>query len=364
MSDAASSPPRADRPRRKGRAGRIFNLVMVTLGLGLFVGLLIEMDTAAIGEQLAHAGWTLAPAFALYVLNLMASVMGWRETVQPGPNGERPPFGPMLRAFWAGHGINGVGIGGAGEITKANILARTVRGEETVASLVIFGFINLTTTIVTTVIGAGVCVLWLDLPHAVVRTIFASATVFAGVMLAVRFILRRGLAGRVVGLVSRLPFVRIRNLDRVQQKAALVDERIRDYRSNRPASFRRVVAWCVTARTFRILEFAVLLYGFLPEREATFLLLFALLTQTVMQLLTWSAAFVPGKVGVLEGGAALLFELVGLGPELGMSVAILRRVRRLIGIAIGLGIAAAAEARPRADTSSTPSPAVPSEEPS
>lgn len=348
--------------KKKGRAGRIFNLVMVVLGVGLFVGLLLRMDTAAIGRQLSQAGWTLAPAFVLYVLNLMASVMGWRETVQPGPNRERPPFLPMLRAFWAGHAINGVGIGGAGEVTKATILSRTVRGEETIASLVIFAFINMTTIIVTTMIGAGICVIWLDLPGRVIEAIFITATVFCGAMLLLRWVLRRGMAGRVVGAVARLPFVTIADLERVQEKAAIVDERIHSYRANRPASFRRVVAWSVLARLFRALEFAVLLYGFLPDEGPAFLILFALLTQTVMTLLSWSAAFIPGKVGVLEGGAALLFDLVGLGPELGMSVAILRRVRRLIGIAIGLVIAAVAEARGAIPRISEPPEGLPQEE--
>lgn len=326
------------------KVARRFNLAMVVLGIALFVVLLVEMDAESVGEQLRIAGWSLLPAFAFYLLNLCASTMSWRETVQPGDHGHRPPFSPLLKAFWAGHGINGVGIAAAGEVVKGNILARVVKGEEVVASLVIYGFINMATEITTTVIGAGICLLWLDLPRDVIWVIFAASLAFCVGILLLRWLIRARMAGRLVRLAGKLPFVNYVDAAKIEQKAEIVDERIRGYRKQRPASFRRAVAWAVVARVLRLGEFVVLLYALLPDRDLSFLVLFALLTQTTMQLITWSLAFIPGRVGVLEGGSALLFELVGLGPELGLSVAILRRVRRVAGLSVGLVIAAKASA--------------------
>lgn len=342
----------------RGRLGRAFNVLVVLLGVGLFVGLLLGLDTRAIVEQLARSGWVILPAFPIYVANLLCSVMAWRECIEPGAgrgaggeHGRRVRVSTLLKAFWAGHAVNGVGVAAMGEVVKGNLLARELKGEEALASLVIHGYLNGLSIVALTVFGPAVCLLWIDLPSDVVGAIFGVTSLFCLVFLGLRVLLRRGVAVAVLGRVAKLPVVDESKVLKLEAKAAFVDERVRRFRQERPASLRRAVAWSFGARALQTLEVWVLLLGLAPATEALpaddplTLLLLALLTHSTAQIIRWAAAFVPARVGVAEGGMAALFRMLGLGTEVGLSLAILRRVRRMLGFGIGLAIAAAAEAR-------------------
>ena len=127
----------------------------------------------------------------------------------------------------------------------------------------------------------------------------------------------------------------------------MVDERVRGFRRERPGAYLRALALSSAARLLQVLEVCVLLAALMPERDLAFVALLGLFAHSAAQLLSWALAFVPGRVGVAEGGTALVFELLALRPELGLSLAILRRVRRTAGIAIGLVIALVVESRSR-----------------
>ena len=45
--------------------------------------------------------------------------------------------------------------------------------------------------------------------------------------------------------------------------------------------------------------------------------------------------FVPGSLGTMEAGNAYLFYLLGLNPGIGLSVGLLRRIRKLVWMGIG-----------------------------
>lgn len=341
---------------KRSTIGRIVNLGMIAVGVALFVGLLVRMELATIRTQLRDSLWAIVPAFGMYAGNLAASVMGWRETVQPGEHGRRPRFLPLLEAFWAGHAINGLGIAAGGEFTKGYMLSRHVKGEEVAASLVLFGFLNLATNVTATLVGALLCVLWLDLPPAVVWTVCGLASTIALVMLLLRWALSRGLLGGIGRLLHRLPVVRRADVDRLERNAALVDERVRAFRARRPASFRRTIAWCILSRVLRLLQYAALLAGLLPGRSLLFLLLLVLLVQTAVQLVNWSMPFIPGRLGVLEGGSALLFGAAGMGPEVGVSLGILMRLRQALGFGVGLTLAARFQLGSKGARTATPEP--------
>ena len=54
------------------------------------------------------------------------------------------------------------------------------------------------------------------------------------------------------------------------------------------------------------------------------------------QLITWVAGFVPGQIGLAEGAGALLYKFLGLDPITGFSLELVRRLRKVVAIAIGL----------------------------
>ncbi len=335
------------------------NLVFLVLGIALFVLLILKLDPHEVGQQLKRAGWALVPAFIAYTLNLCASTMAWREAIQPGAHGRRIPFGPLLAAFWAGHAINGVGIGGIGEVFKGTLLARRIPAEESVAALVIYNYMNGMVTIAFAVIAPAIALFAFDLPRDVVAGVFGLALLFLLGILLLRTMLRRGMVGRLMRSMKRLPFMRQIDAEKLEERGRVIDERFAEFRARRPASFRRIVAWFAVSRLMQVAETWVMIYAFLPDRDPWWLLAVALVSRSLTHLVAWATAFVPARVGTAEGGTAALFELLGIGANVGLSFAILRRIRRLLGIAVGfiiLGGMTLKERRERADTNRNPSP--------
>ncbi|MBI4640667.1 MAG: flippase-like domain-containing protein [Candidatus Tectomicrobia bacterium] len=65
-------------------------------------------------------------------------------------------------------------------------------------------------------------------------------------------------------------------------------------------------------------------------------LLTAMIIETMAQIVTALTFFVPGKIGTLEGGQALIFALLGMNMTMGFSLGIIRRIRELIWVGLGL----------------------------
>jgi uncharacterized protein (TIRG00374 family) len=320
------------------RFGKAFNWLFLLAGIGLFALLLIRLDLDAVVAHLLRAGWMIAPALLAYVVSLAFSTLVWMQAIEPQP--ENPGFGHVFAAFWAGHAVNGVTPGAAGDVFRGTLLARRVAGEEVVASLVVYNYLMAVMMLVTTVAGPLVCLMWLDLPVRVIGGLLALAAVVALLMAGITLLLRRGLAGWLVRHAGRLPGLRRRDLGRLEHRALRVDERIRAFRHRRPAAFRRALAYALVVRVAMVAELWLFLLALLPRYGSGWLFLLALLTQSTTQIVSLAAAFIPGRIGALEAAAALLFKLVGLDPAVGLAAAILRRARKLLGIAVGLLIGA------------------------
>lgn len=326
------------------RTTRILNGVFLVLGIALLVGVLVRMDAGEVWRHVTDAGWFLLPAFGAYLLSLFLSVLAWGRFF---PREHRARFTTLFTVFWAGHAVNMVAPGGAtGTVMKGTLLAREVDGEEVTASLVTYSYFDALTMIVSTVVGPILCLFWFDVPTEVVALLAGASAVLAMGALGLRALLRRGLVGQAVRTFGRLPLLRPRNLERVEARAMRVDQRVRAYRKAQPADFRSALALMAGVRVAQVAEAWCLLVPLMPEQGWGELFLLALLTQSASQLIQWLAAFVPGRIGVAEGGIALLFQLLGFGSVTGLAFGLLRRARKVLGTVIGLGIGAVIQARP------------------
>ena len=324
---------------------RIFNLGCVALGLALFVALLVRLDAREVGARLSQVGVYFGLHCGLYFLGLLVTAAAWQQIIDPTRS--RARFGEVFGAFWAGHAINVLTpTASLGEVIRGTLLRGKVEGEELVASLVTFHLMSLASLLLMTLAGPLLCLILLDLPRPLVLTLLLVAMAFVVPVALLWLLLRLGAASRLVRLLRRVPFVRLKDPDALAARAAVVDERMRAFRRERPRHFRRAVLYFAAARVLMAAEYWVLLVPLLPERSLLWLFGLGFLTQSASQLVVWAATFVPGQLGVAESNSALLFKLLGLGPTLGFSVEVLRRLRTIIGVAIGLGIGWAMGLRP------------------
>ena len=337
---------------------RILNLLFLLTGVGLLIGMLVNLDTEQVLSRMLQAGWFFLAGFSCYVASLLVSAYAWMRMVDRSRF--KVSYGKFLSAFWAGHAINQLTpTASLGEVVKGSILKNVISSEELVASIIIFNFASTLVSQGVTLIGPLVCLAFLDLPAQVIGGLFVIALLMGIPIFLLFLLLRWGVAGKAMHLLIKIPLVRIKNPEAVLEKARGIDRRIREFAGRQPGDLTVALCCIFLVRLLSVAEIWLLLLGLVPEQSAGFLLMMALLSQTSSQLITWAATFVPGQIGIMEGGGALLYKLLGLDPVIGFSMELLRRVRRLLGIGLGLLIglwAGIHPFHPESPTAPAPSP--------
>lgn len=321
---------------------RLVNGLLLAVGLVLLGLLVVHLDGAEVLSHLVRAGWMLLPAFAAYVGGLVASAGAWRESL--GTDGPRPSFSRVLAVFWAGHALNSTTTGVSGEWYKATVLSREVDGNRVVASLLVYSYLTAVSILVTLVVGPLACLLWVDLPARVVAGVLVAGLVLCVGLLLLRVLLRRGLSTGLVRVGRRLRLLRRVDWHGIEERARRVDAHVGWFRSRHPGAYARAILFVGLARVTAVVELWLFLTALQPAEDPARTLFLAVLMQSVTQVVTTVANLLPGDLGVTEASAALLFEVLGLDPAVGFSVALLRRLRRVLGIGVGLVLGGSLEA--------------------
>ena len=148
-----------------------------------------------------------------------------------------------------------------------------------------------------------------------------------------------GVAATGAALLSMAPFVLIRVwkrsgkvprfLRRVYDLLAREDRGVR-------AGYFLSIAWHLAERTL----FAVELYIISMALGVEMSVLGALFVAAAMTAASFVFFFVPGQIGGIEGGIALAFTVLGQPGELGLAVALVRRVRQAVICGLGMALLA------------------------
>jgi putative membrane protein len=299
---------------------------LLSIGLLLFVGLLLSQDLPAILATLAHAGWGLLLVALFHLLPLALDAAAICVLFEQGLS--RSPLRDALLARWVGESANSLMPAGqiGGPVLMARHLAqRGMRVEQAAAA------ITVSTTLQTFAqIGfalLGVVVLGAQ-TTGVSSGAFRSAALIASAFLAIQvagfyLIQRRGLFSKLMGAVRR--FSRKRDWSQWIAQAHAIDLGVQAmYRRNGPvmASFSlSLVGWIVgTGEVFLIAR----LLGTPVGWHDAFVL------ESLGQAIRGAGFAIPGALGVQEGGYLLLAPLAGLSPEAGLALSLAKRARELL----------------------------------
>jgi hypothetical protein len=166
---------------------------------------------------------------------------------------------------------------------------------------------------------------------AVTMLTTTTAIGLAIVVLAI-FVQQRNVIFRGAKVLAALRLGSRRLWDRALPGAEAIDTLVRDFYRRRRGNFGLSVLWAALGWTVGAIELWAFLHVVTPVESPLPLALFLEAGILVAKGLSF---FVPGSVGVQEGGIAWLFELTGIGREAGLSYAIFRRARELFWIGLG-----------------------------
>ena len=313
---------------------KFFKLAMPGLGL-LFLGYLIgKLGPDEILRNFIIMKWSfpfiLILAFTWHVTNSIA----WSFAFPPGAF--RPRWHCLFMAKLAGEAVNQLtplaNIGG--EPLKAYLLKRESPSSLGLASVIVNKTGQIITGLLFTTLGLFLVVVYnLKLPKALPLPIQIGLVVLLTLGVVLIWLLykkQKRLFSSLLNLLRKVG-VNTRFLERKVARAVSIDTNISRYYSDYKGRFCLVmffhaIGWVMGAcETFVILQ--ALDAG--AEFEVAFLI-------TALAVIINSLFFfMPSNIGVLEGGQVFLFMTLGLNPAMGLSLGIIKRMRKLFWISVG-----------------------------
>lgn len=301
---------------------RLTALLAAALGLGLALGLILWQGVDPILRGLREAGWGLVPVALYYLVPTALDARGWQVLLDPG---ERPGFATFLWMRWIRDGVNRLlpvaQVGG--DLVGARLLMQWgVPGAVAGASIVVDITLALVAQLLFT--GLGLALL---LVFAEARAVFwgALAALAAGTALIAGFVFaqHRGLFHTLLRWIAGMAGGGERWIE-AMGGARRLDAAVRALYTDRDRTIRstawRLAAWIAGAGEVWL---AMHFIGH-PVTAGE-----ALLIESLGQAVRNIGFTVPGALGVQEGGYMLLTALLGLGPETGLILSLVKRVREL-----------------------------------
>jgi putative membrane protein len=290
---------------------------LLSIGVLLFVGLLVSQDLPAIMATLAHAGWGLLLVALFHVLPLVLDAIAICVLFEHGSS--RSPYRDSLLARWVGESANSLMPAGqiGGPVLMARHLAqRGMRTEAAAAAITVSTTLQTFAQIIFALMGV------------ILLGTLRTSVLIAGAFLAVQvggfyLIQRRGLFSKLMRAVRR--FSGRRDWSRWVAQAQAIDLAVEGtYRRNSAVTrsfLFSLVGWI--AGTGEVYLIALFLGWPVSWREA-------LLLESLGQAIRGAGFAIPGALGVQEGGYLLLGPLAGLPSDAALALSLAKRTRELL----------------------------------
>jgi len=312
---------------------KIFRILLPGLGLLLLGFLVGTLGLSQILQNLAVMGWSFALVLVLAFGWHITNTVAWSFAFPA--DAFRPRLVSLFMAKLAGEAVNQLtplaNLGG--EPLKAYLLRQQSPTARGLASVVINKTAQVFTGLAFTAIGLSLVILNWELPLSVplpVRGGLAALFVAAALLLLAVWRKQQHMFSSLLGFVRRVG-IRLDVVERRVAKAVRIDENISSfYRQNKPR-FALVLGFHACGWLLGACETWIILRGLGDGVDFEIAFLITSLTVIINSLFF----FMPSNIGVLEGGQVFLFLTLGLDPAVGLSLGIVKRIRKIFWISIG-----------------------------
>jgi putative membrane protein len=299
---------------------------------GLLVALWLvwqENPIAVLGALRAAAGG-LVLAAAVHLLPMLANACDWRSLIR-GAN--RPGTARMLRLVWVRESVNSMlpvaRIGG--EVVSFRMLKGWgVRPSTAVGSIIVDMQLTVISQLLFTMIGIGfLCA------HAQSNALRLAGQLAWGVVVLTPLLVLFALvqhASPFERITRALNHLTSGKLATLVGQSAQVDQAIKRIWRRRAIVLRYLFFWQPLQCFLTSIEIWLALY-FLGAPVS---LTEAVVIESLIQAVSSAAFFVPGGLGVQEGGFILIGGALGLDPTICLALAGARRIRDLLIFVPGL----------------------------
>lgn len=313
--------------------GAVRLLVTVAAAAGGLILFAVAVRAAGVSEiaaGIARIGWGLLPILGLAGARFVLRTQAWRLCMPPAA---RLPFPPAFTAFLGGDAIGNLTPLGmlASEPTKILLTRHRQDTRESVSSLAIDNLVYAASALTFVAIGAVLLLVTVPLPFEWREGAAALlVAVLAASIVAMRLL--RGTWSAARG--QRPPW---------RERLATLRQSVLAFSAANPSQLARVYALHLVFHVLAILEVYLALQWLLGASSPglTQVVILTALDRVVMIVFK----FVPYRVGVDEWTSGAMTSLLGLGTAVGVTLALVRKLRHLFWTGVGLALIGVHRAR-------------------
>lgn len=316
-----------------GSRYRAAGLLVTLAGLGLFAVLVYTTGPSLILAAVRRGGGAFLGMLALAGLRQLLRTAAWWLCIDPAHR--TVSFGELFGLRLAGESVTSLTFAGPllGESAKAVAASQRLPATESASSIFVENLLYSFTIVLFILSGALALVSSVALPHrtqlAVVGVGLALAVPLAVLLLAIRRRIRF-----LTGMLDRLARRRLRvgALERRRDAIRGFEQQVIAFYTGRPGVVAAVFLLELGTCAAGVAE-AYLVLDATAGRASVFA---AYSIESVNRAVNAVFPFLPLKLGVDEGGAALVLSALGYTAAEGVALAVVRKARTVALIAIGL----------------------------
>jgi putative membrane protein len=320
-------------PRFSIRTGTLgFGLACAALFATALVIGIADLGFARIWDEVLSIRLGLAGIVAVHLVQILFCALAWRELFVDARSGRRARLIDLLQLRWIRESIDSllpvVQVGG--ELAAARLLARqgvalpvagaSIIADVTIETLAQLVFTLLGLALIFTLTEPGDAANWAALGF-VIAMVLAFLAVFAQRWGGVRLFEKM-----LLFIAERMGW------NKLEGVSGLDDALSRIYKIRGRlliAAFYHMIAWSLGAGEVMIAAWAL---GYRLDLGDSYVI------ESLAQAIRSAAFFVPGGVGVQEGGYVVLAGLFGIPPDAAVSISLTKRIRELALGVPGLAI--------------------------
>jgi hypothetical protein len=312
-----------------GSARRWFTSLILALGTATFLYLLWSFGPGRVWGLLRGFGWGFAVVIPFQIFDHMLNASGWHFAFAPA-EAAKVSFWDLVRVRIAGDGVNYLTPSGniAGEFVRPGMLRSSLAHEAKVSSVFIAK--------ATQSVGQALFVLF-GLIYLLNARTYAFTTGQAGWAATGMSVIIFGVA-LVIGLFAMRPPAWLKTrFPSAVEKTEPVRRTMREYLAKHPGRLVGSILFFMLGYAWGAAEIWLIcrFLGF-PVGPET-----ALCIEFLSNVVDSFAFMVPAKIGTQEAGKTAIFKGLGLMPDVGFTVGLIRHSREMLWAGIGLSLYAA-----------------------
>ena len=311
--------------------------IAFVLGFALLVYVIRRVGIQPIFDALGRIG--LGFFFILTINGLRHVFRTWAMSLSIAPEHRDFNFRHAFAVRLGGEAISFLTFTGPilGEATKVALLRRRVPLAHGVPALVVDNLLYNFSVGVFILSGACVMLVAYDLPSVVNYVLLVIAVSALLGILAVAFAANKRvmLLSWMIDRMGRFGFHPHLLTSRRDQIYSL-ESKVYDFYARRPGTFFNMIGINLLAHATSVLEvyMTLRLLGFSASVQASYVI------ESLTKVINFVFGFVPGTIGVYEGGTEVVLQALGYATATGVTLALVRKAGTVFWTAIGLAILA------------------------